>query len=139
MKASEGKAGRVFLVRMEQGDNGAEAVEKFAADNGIQAGQVYVTGERSISGIIAPDADGRPGLRLSGGMDRQGAAWDGAEVVIQELLGLTFLRVMDPSSGKETLAKIASTKTRVMERPAPEPEEKGPGTIPVYLFNAEFN
>lgn len=139
MKASEGKAGRIFLVRLEQGDNGAEAIENFAAQNGIQAGHIYVTGERGISGVIAPDADGKPGLRLPDGEARQGSAWDGADVVVQELLGLTFLRVRDPSSGKETLAKIASTKTRVMERPAPEPEEKGPGTIPVYLFNAEFN
>lgn len=139
MNASEGKLGRIFLVRLEQGDDGADAVERFAESNGIQAAQVYVMGSRGISGIIARDADGRPGLRLPGGEERAGAVWEGAEVVIQELLGITFLRVKDPSSGKETLAKIASTKTRVMERPAPEPEERGPGTIPVYLFNAEFN
>lgn len=137
MKASEGRLGRVFLLRMEKGDDGAEAIERFAAENGIHAGQVFVMADKAVAGIIAPDADGKPGVRLYG--DARTMVWDEVEVVIQELLGIRFLRITDPSSGRETLARIASTKTRVMERPAPEPEEKGPGTIPVYLFNAEFN
>ncbi len=139
MKASEGKPGRVFLIHLDQNDGGADAVEQFAMENGIHAGQVVVTGAHCVSGILAPDAGGRPGLRLVEGAERTGKIWENAEVVIQEFLGLTFLRVTDPASGRETLAQVASTKTRVMARPSPEPEEKGPGTIPVYLFNAEFN
>ncbi len=139
MKASEGKPGRVFLIHLDQNDSGADAVEQFAMENGIHAGQVVVTGAHCVSGILAPDAEGKPGLRLIEGAERTGAIWENAEVVIQEFLGLTFLRVTDPASGRETLAKIESPKTRVMERPSPEPEEKGPGAIPVYLFNAEFN
>lgn len=139
MNASEGRPGRIFLIHLDAADNGADAVERFAAENGIHAGQVFVAGAHSLSGILAPDAGGRPGLRLSPGAERTGDEWNGAEVVIQEFLGLAFLRVTDPASGRETLAKMAPTKTRVMERAAPVPEEKGPGTIPVYLFNAEFN
>lgn len=136
MNASEGKIGRVFLLRIENDENGPEVIERFAVENGIHAGYVQIMADKGFGGMLAPDAAGRPGLRLHGG---EGANWKDAEVVVAELLGMMFLRVMDPSSGQETLAKVPSTKTRVMERPAPEPEEKGPGTIPVYLFNAEFN
>ncbi len=139
MKASEGKLGRIFLVRLEPGDDGAQAIESFAAENGIHAAHVYILGGQGMAGIIAPDREGKPGLRLNSDAPRGGPAWEGAEAVVQELLGIELLRVKDPSSGRETLAKVASPKTRVMTRPAPQPEESGPGTIPVYLFNAEFN
>lgn len=137
MKASEGRMGRVFVLRLEAGDDGPDAVEKFCLENGVRAGQVFLLAPSAFSGIIASDADGRPGLRMHESPDP--AAWNEAEIVIQELLGLHFLRVKDPASGEELLARVAATKTRVMTRPSPEPEESGPGTIPVYLFNAEFN
>ncbi|MCD8351137.1 MAG: hypothetical protein LUC93_11060 [Planctomycetaceae bacterium] len=135
MKASEGKLGRVFLVNLEEGDNPAETIERFAIDNGIHAAQVVITAEDVVSGMITPDADGNPGLRLSACGQND---WNGAQVVVQELLGISFRRRRD-DEGRETLYKVVSTKTRVMEKPAPAPEENGPGTIPVYLFNAEFN
>lgn len=137
MKASEGRLGRVFMLRLEEGDDGARSIEQFAEENGIHAGQVFVMTDRAFSGILASDAEGIPGLRMHEQPDP--AAWVNSEIVIQELLGIRFLRVKDPSSGRETLARIASTKTRVMENPAPAPESSGPGTIPVYLVNAEFN
>lgn len=138
MKASEGRMGRVFILHLEEGDNGPKVIEDFAAENGIHAGQVFtMMHDKTISGIIASDKNGQPGLHLQEPMED--AAWTGSEVVIQELLGIHFLRIKDPSSGQQTLARVASTKTRVMTRPSPEPEESGPGTIPVYLFNAEFN
>lgn len=136
MKASEGKLGRVFLIRLEEGDRPVETIEAFAAEMGVNAGQVFLVADRAVTGILAPDAGGKPALRIPDGTD---GAWRDGEVVVQELLGINFRRVKDPASGRQTLARIASTKTRVMEKPAPEPEEEGPGTIPVYLFNAEFN
>ena len=135
MEASEGKLGRVFFIRLEEGDS-TKSIQRFAVEKGIQAGQVFVMGDKTASGMIMPDAQGRPGIHLPAGAD---AEWRGGEIVVQELLGFNFQRVTDPSSGRETLASVSSTKTRVMEKPAPTPEESGPGTIPVYLFNAEFN
>lgn len=136
MKASEGKLGRVFLVNLEAGDKPADSLERFAADNGIHAAQVLVVGNAMVAGVITPDAEGKPGLKLTAGTEQ--GDWSEAQVVVQELLGVTFRRGKDVS-GRDTLIKVASTKTRVMEKPAPAPEESGPGTIPVYLFNAEFN
>lgn len=137
MKASEGRLGRVFVLRLEDGDDGIKVIENFAVENGIHAGQIFVMADREITGIIASDANGMPGLRFHD--NKADIAWPGSEVVIQEFLGIHFRRVKDPSSGQETLARVEATKTRVMTRPSPSPEEKGPGTMPVYLFNAEFN
>lgn len=137
MKASEGKVGRVFLVNLEEGDNPAEALEQFAADNGIHAAQVVMLGgTEGAVGVLTPDENGKAGLKLAGGVDANG--FHGAQAVVQELLGITFRRVRD-AAGHEMYFKAPATKTRVMEKAAPAPEESGPGTTPVYLFNAEFN
>ncbi|MCC8180368.1 MAG: hypothetical protein LIP23_05595 [Planctomycetes bacterium] len=140
MKASEGKIGRVFMLRLEDGDKIPQAIEQFAVENGILSAQVFAIADQAMAGIIAPDPSGAPKLRLSDDMEKMDATrWADGEVVVQEVLGVHFLRMRDPRSGRETLARVASTKTRVMEKAAPEPEESGPGTIPVYLFNVEFN
>jgi hypothetical protein len=44
MKATEGKIGRVFIVRLEDGDVLPKCIEKFAADNKICVGQVIMLG-----------------------------------------------------------------------------------------------
>jgi hypothetical protein len=136
MQASEGKLGRVFLVNLEAGDKPGPALEHFAVLHGIHAAQVLIVGDAMIAGVITPDADGNPGLKLTGESGRDD--WTGAQVVVQEMLGVTLRRGRD-DVGRETLVKVPSSKTRVMEKPAPAPKESGPGTIPVYLFNAEFN
>lgn len=136
MKASEGKLGRIFLLHLEEGDNAAESIERFAVEKNIQAAQVFGVADGVLTGIITPDADGRPCLRLPAD---SGSGWSNGEMIVQEVTGVNFRRVVDPSSGRETLARVTSTKTRVMEKPAPAPEESGPSTIPVYLFNAEIN
>ena len=136
MQASEGKVGRVFVLHLEAGEKATEAIEQFAREKGIHAAQLFAVAKQGLAGIIAPDGQNNPRLRFPPDVDE---AWDDGEVVVQELLGINFQRVKDPASGKETLTRIVSTKTRVMEKPAPAPEEQGPGTIPVYLFNAEFN
>ncbi len=141
MKTSEGKLGRVFMLRLEQGDEGAEPIEKFAADNGISFAQVFITSDAPAAGVLAPDASGHPRLRLSGGAENASPEmWNDAEVVVQEMLGVSFRRLREPGSNRETLIRINTSKSRVMSRPAPEPAaDSGPGVIPVYLFNVEFN
>lgn len=138
MKASEGKLGRIFLIRLEDGDDPTEAIERFAREKDIQAAQVFGIANQALTGIIVPGEDGRPGLRLPPGETADKSHWADAELIVQEVTGVRLRRVVD-SSGRETFARVTSTKTRVMEKPAPAPEETGPGTIPVYLFNAEFN
>lgn len=138
MKASEGKLGRVFLVRLDDGDDIRETLERFALDKNIQAAHVFMVADQALSGIIAPNAEGVPRLRMPV-VDVGKSGWAEGEMVIQEVVGINFRRVLDPASGKETLARVSSTKTRVMEKPSPTPETTGPGTIPVYLFNADFN
>lgn len=140
MKASEGRLGRIFMLRLEQGDQVPEAIEKYAADKGVLAAQVFVAGHESLTGILACDDSGKPRLTMPLPGDGQTAIeWADAGVVIQEVLGVTLRRVVDPASGRTSISSVGGTKTRVMEKAAPVPEETGPGTIPVYLFNAEFN
>ena len=136
MKASEGKLGRVFMLRLEKGDKPAETIERFALEKGILAAQVFVVAKSGAIGIIAATAADTPQLRLPG--LKEETCFEG-EIVIQEVTGVDLRLVVDPASGMETLARVSSPKTRVMEKAAPSPEEGGAGTIPVYLFNAEFN
>jgi predicted DNA-binding protein with PD1-like motif len=44
MKATEGKIGRVFILRLEDGDMLPMCVEQFARDNNIMVGQVFMVG-----------------------------------------------------------------------------------------------
>lgn len=139
MQASEGRLGRVFVIRLEAGEQPAGTIERFAAEKGILTAQVFVLANAALSGIIAPNSEGEPRLRLPGAPAGGNDAWPDMEVVIQEVLGVHFRRVTDPASGREKLAIAPVNQTRVMDKAAPAPRETGPGTMPVYLFNAEFN
>ena len=44
MKVSEGRIGRVFVIRLEDGDVVPECIEKFAEEKGISVGQVVLVG-----------------------------------------------------------------------------------------------
>ncbi len=107
MKASEGKIGRVFVLRLEDGDMVPEGIERFAAEKGIKAGQVIliggigggqvVVGPRNSDemppdpmllpvdgahevvgvGIIAPDKDGKPVLHIHASLGRAGRTLTG--------------------------------------------------------------
>jgi predicted DNA-binding protein with PD1-like motif len=100
MKSSEGKIGRVFVVRLEDGDVLPDCLEKFAAEKSISHGHVIlvggigggevVTGPRDSEemppdpvympvngahevagvGVIAPDKDGRPVLHIHATLGR---------------------------------------------------------------------
>ena len=100
MKATEGNIGRVFMVRLEDGDVLPECLEEFAREESIQYGQVILVGgigggevvvgprlseemppdpvqmpvegahEVVGVGIIAPDKDGSPVLHIHASLGR---------------------------------------------------------------------
>jgi predicted DNA-binding protein with PD1-like motif len=107
MKASEGKPGRIFVLRLEDGDMLPDSIEHFAAEKGVCAGYVVVVGgigegevvvgprnssqmppepmllpvdgahEMAGVGIIAPDKDGRPVLHIHAALGRAGKTTTG--------------------------------------------------------------
>ena len=107
MKASEGKIGRVFVLRLEDGDVVPDCIEKFAAEKGIKVGHVILIGgigggqvvvgprqsdemppdpmllsiegahEVEGLGIIAPDKDGKPKLHIHASLGRAGKTLTG--------------------------------------------------------------
>ena len=107
MKASEGRLGRVFVIRLEDGDVVPKCIERFAAENGVTAGQVVFVGgvgggevvvgprrseqmppepmllpvegahEVAAVGVLAPTEDGRPVLHIHGALGRSGRTLTG--------------------------------------------------------------
>jgi len=107
MKATEGKIGRVFVIRLEDGDMLPACLEQFADEKGIAAGQVIlvgaigsgqiVVGPRDSSarppdpmllpvddtheivgaGVIAPGADGKSTLHMHASLGRSGQTISG--------------------------------------------------------------
>ncbi|UCD09721.1 MAG: DNA-binding protein [Dehalococcoidales bacterium] len=107
MKVSEGRIGRVFVIRLEDGDVVPECIEKFAEDNGISVGQVVLVGgigggevvvgprhsddmppdpvllpvdgahEVAGVGVLAPDEAGKPVLHIHGALGRSGKTLTG--------------------------------------------------------------
>ena len=107
MKASEGRIGRVFVIRLEDGDAVPECLEKFAKEKGISVGQVVLVGgigggevvvgprrsdemppepvllpvdgahEVAGVGVLAPDEDGKPVLHIHGALGRSGKTLTG--------------------------------------------------------------
>jgi predicted DNA-binding protein with PD1-like motif len=102
MKVSQGKIGRVFVIRLEDGDVIPNCIENFAREEGIAAGHVIlvggigsgdvVVGPRSSSemppdpmllpidgahevvgaGVIAPNEEGKPVLHIHAALGRSG-------------------------------------------------------------------
>jgi uncharacterized protein len=107
MKATEGKAGRVFIIRLEDGDIVPECIEKFAQQKrvingfvllvgGLGGGQIVVGPRDSgvmppepmlipidgahevvAAGILAPGDDGTVTLHIHGSLGRSGQAKTG--------------------------------------------------------------
>jgi predicted DNA-binding protein with PD1-like motif len=107
MKASEGHIGRVFVIRLEDGDVVPECIEHFASENsvavghviligGIGQGQVVVGPRRSNErppdpmllpvdgahevvgvGVLAPGEDGKPVLHIHAALGRSGTTMTG--------------------------------------------------------------
>jgi predicted DNA-binding protein with PD1-like motif len=102
MKASEGKIGRVFVIRLEDGDRLPMCLEEFADDNSIKVGHVILIGgigagevvvgprksdqmppepmllpvdgahEVAGVGVIAPGPDGKSQLHIHAALGRSG-------------------------------------------------------------------
>lgn len=107
MKASQGRIGRVFVIRLEDGDVVPDCIERFAADQGVTlahavliggigSGQVVVgprhfdhmppepmllpvDGPHEVAGVgvLAPDEDDRPVLHIHAALGRSGATLTG--------------------------------------------------------------
>ena len=107
MKASEGRLGRVFVIRLEDGDMVPGSIERFAEENGISVGHVILVGgigegdvvvgprrsherppqpmllpidgahEVAGIGVIAPDERGRPVLHIHAALGRSGKTTTG--------------------------------------------------------------
>jgi predicted DNA-binding protein with PD1-like motif len=107
MKACKGQIGRVFVIRLEDGDMVPDCIERFAAENGVQvghailvggigAGEVVVGPRRSDEmppqpmllpvdgahevagvGVLAPGEDGRPVLHIHAALGRSGRTMTG--------------------------------------------------------------
>lgn len=107
MKASEGKIGRVFVIRLEDGDVVPTCIENFAEEKGITVAHVILIGgigggevvvgprdsnvmppdpvllpvdgahEVAGVGLLAPGPDGRPVLHIHAAMGRSGQTLTG--------------------------------------------------------------
>ena len=107
MKASEGRLGRVFVLRLEDGDIVPDCIERFAEEKGISVGHVILVGgigggtvvvgprhsdemppepmllpvdgahEVAGVGVIAPGQDGKPVLHIHAALGRAGQTMTG--------------------------------------------------------------
>lgn len=107
MKACEGKLGRIFVLRLEDGDLIPDCIERFAEENGVTAGQVILIGSIGSGqvvvgprvsdemppepmllpvdgahevcgvGVIAPDESGKPTLHIHAALGRSGQTMTG--------------------------------------------------------------
>lgn len=107
MKACQGKMGRVFVIRLEDGDMVPGCIERFAEENGVSVGHAVLVGgigggevvvgprcsqemppqpmllpvdgahEVVGVGVLAPDEDGKPVLHIHAALGRSGQTMSG--------------------------------------------------------------
>jgi predicted DNA-binding protein with PD1-like motif len=107
MKATEGQIGRIFILRLEDGDIVPGCIERFAGEKGIAAGQVILIGgigggevvvgprrsdemppepmllpldgthEVAGVGVLAPGDEGKPALHMHAALGRSGKTTTG--------------------------------------------------------------
>jgi predicted DNA-binding protein with PD1-like motif len=107
MKAGEGRLGRVFVLRLEDGDLVPDCIERLAQEKGVSVGQAILVGgvgggevvvgpRRSEEmppqpvmlpvdgahevlgvGVLVPDQSGRPVLHIHGALGRLGQTVSG--------------------------------------------------------------
>ena len=107
MKHAEGRMGRIFVIRLEDGDIVPDCLESFAAEQGIKVAHVMLIGgigsgevvvgprapdarpldpmtvpldgahEVAGVGLIAPDDDGKPVLHIHAALGRSGKTTTG--------------------------------------------------------------
>jgi uncharacterized protein len=57
MKSSEGRIGRVFVIRLEDGDIIPDCIERFAAENGVTTGYALLVGGVGSGEVIVGPRD----------------------------------------------------------------------------------
>ena len=107
MKACEGRLGRVFVIRLEDGDVVPACIERFAEENGVSVAHVILVGgiaegevvvgprrseerppqpmllpidgahEVAGVGVLAPCEDGKPVLHIHAALGRSGKSTTG--------------------------------------------------------------
>jgi predicted DNA-binding protein with PD1-like motif len=107
MKTSEGMLGRIFILRLDDGDEVPTCIERFAEEKGVLAGHVVLVGgigggemvvgpRRSDEmppdpmllpvdgahevvgvGVLAPDEEGKPSLHIHASLGRSGRTMTG--------------------------------------------------------------
>lgn len=107
MRYSEGKIGRIFVIRLDDNDKVPSCIEQFASEKGLMHGQVImvggidkgqvvtgprfsdimppdpilipVDGAREVVGVglIAPGSDGQPSLHMHAALGRSGQTLTG--------------------------------------------------------------
>ena len=107
MKACEGRLGRVFVIRLEDGDVVPKCIERFAEEKGVSVAHVILVGgigdgevvvgprrseerppqpmllpidgahEVAGVGVLAPGEDGRPLLHIHAALGRSGKTMSG--------------------------------------------------------------
>lgn len=107
MKSSEGHIGRVFVIRLEDGDVLPGCIERFAEENGVSVGHAVLVGgigggevvvgprrsdevppepmllpidgahEVAGVGVLAPGGDGKPVLHIHAALGRSGQTMTG--------------------------------------------------------------
>jgi len=107
MKSSEGQLGRVFVIRLEDGDVLPGCIEKFAEEKGVSVGHAILVGgigegqivvgpryshkmppepmllpidgahEVAGVGVLAPGEDGKPVLHMHAALGRSGQTMTG--------------------------------------------------------------
>lgn len=107
MKACQGKMGRVFVIRLEDGDVVPGCIERFAEENGVSVGHAVLVGgigggevvvgprcsqemppqpmllpvdgahEVVGVGVLAPDEDGKSVLHIHAALGRSGQTMSG--------------------------------------------------------------
>ena len=107
MKSCEGGIGRVFVIRLEDGDAVPECIERFAEEKGVSVGQAILVGgvgsgdvvvgprnskemppepvllpidgarEAVGVGVLAPSQDGKPSLHMHAALGRSGQTMTG--------------------------------------------------------------
>ena len=107
MRSCEGRPGRVFVIRLEDGDVVPDCLEAFAAEQGVRVGHVILIGgigggevvvgprksdamppdpmllpldgahEVAGVGVLAPGPDGKPALHIHAALGRAGKTTTG--------------------------------------------------------------
>ena len=107
MRSSEGQVGRVFVIRLEDGDVLPGCIERFAEENGVSVGHAVLVGgigggevvvgprrsdevppepmllpidgahEVAGVGVLAPGGDGKPVLHIHAALGRSGQTMTG--------------------------------------------------------------